>query len=92
MAFTAKQERNGADMGGGEQNTALPGPSSQADIAAAKVQSESAAGVRGDEGAALLQSAQGAGVGGHPDIGGGGSMWEWDAGLAIGDIEGGGSG
>jgi len=86
VAFTAKQERNGAAMGGGEQNTALPGPSAAADIAVAKVQSESAAGVRGDEGAALLQSAQGSGAGGHPDIGGGGDMWEWDAGLAIGEM------
>jgi hypothetical protein len=100
VAFTAKQERNGADMGGGGQNTAQPSVSLPGDIAALKAQAEAAAAsVMGDvgpgqntgEARGLLESPQGSGVDGH-EIGSHGAMWEWDAGLAINDIEGGGSG
>jgi hypothetical protein len=81
MAFTDKQIRNGADQGGGEQNTATPGPSAQADIAAAKGQAEAAGMSNMSEGHAMAGTLAGHGV-----------SFEWDAGLAISDIEGGGSG
>jgi hypothetical protein len=82
MAFTPKQERNGADMGGGGQDTALPGPSALADIAAAKAQAEAAGLSNMAEGHAMA----GATLDGHT------VSFEWDAGLAINDNEGGGSG
>ncbi len=78
-----------------------PAADSDCTFAAAKAQAEAAAvtvkggtdvGHNAGEGRGLMDSPQGSGSGGHSDIGGGGSMWEWDAGLAIGDIEGGGSG
>ncbi len=77
MAFTAKQERNGAAQGGGGQNTAVPGPSAQADIAAAKAQAEAAGMANMTEGHAMTDTTSGHTV-----------SFEWDAGLAIGEMAG----
>jgi len=91
MAFTGKQERNGAVGSGGEQNTAVPGPYDEGGIAGAMSASQSAADVRSNEASNLMRSPAGTGLAGH-NVGGGGSMFEWDAGLAIHDVEGGISG
>jgi hypothetical protein len=91
VAFTDKQVRNGADQGGGGQNTAIPGPDSTPDIAGLIPVSVSAAMTRLEEGHAMIESPQGSGVDGH-QVGAGGSMWEWDSGLAVNDVEGSGSG
>ncbi len=89
MGYTQKQERNGATGNAGGQNSAQP--SSVVDVAPVQAQAESAGLLFDGDGHALLASPQGAGSGGHT-VGGGGSMFEWDAGLAINDYEGGGSG
>lgn len=89
--LTPKQQRNGITSQAGEQNSAQPGPDATRQVAAVKRQAENAANTRKNEAAGLIQSPQGSGVTGH-EVGGGGSMWEWDAGLAITDVEGGGSG
>jgi len=89
MAFTSKQQRNGADVGGADQNTAQPGPSP--DVGGLMSGSQAAAEVKMAEAHAFWTSPAGSGVAGH-QIGGYGAMFEWDAGLAIHDVEGGGSG
>lgn len=90
---TPKQQRNGADTGaaGSGATTAQPGPDATKQITSTKRQAENAANARKSEAAGLIQSPQGSGVSGH-QIGGAGSMFEWDSGLAINDVEGGGSG
>lgn len=82
MAYTGKQERNGATGSGGEQNSAQPGPDSTAAIAGLLSQSQSAAENRGGDAKNLFVSPAGSGVGGH-DVGAVGPMFEWDSGLAI---------
>jgi hypothetical protein len=88
---SVKQARNGNVGVAGEQNTARPGPDATGQITSTKRQAEAAANRRKNEAAGLIQSPQGSGVAGH-QIGGGGDMFGWDAGLAINDVEGGGSG
>jgi len=82
MGFTQKQERNGANIGSadGGSNTAQPGPMPPIPMAAA----QSAAETRAEEGHQFMILPQGSGVAGH-EIGGYGAMFEWDAGLAIGE-------
>jgi len=87
MAFTGKQVRNGADIGGADSNNPMPGPMPTVPLS----ESQSAADVRMSEAHAFMTSPAGAGTAGH-EIGGYGAMFEWDAGLAINDVEGGGSG
>jgi len=89
MAYTAKQLRNGATGDGGEQQSAQVGPG--ADVAGLMSTAEAAADARKRETAGFMQSPQGSGVGGH-ELGAGGDIWQWDSGLAINDVEGGGSG
>ena len=87
MAYTDKQVRNGATGSGGEQNSAQPGPNWAGDISAAQGTAEAAADARKQETAGFITSPQGSGVGGH-QMGGGGSMWEWDSGLAVNEASG----
>jgi hypothetical protein len=82
MAFTGKQQRNGTDIGGGGEQNPMPGP--MPDVAGLMSQSQSAAEVRSMEGRDLMASPQGSGAAGH-EVGGYGAMFEWDAGLAIGE-------
>jgi hypothetical protein len=98
MAYTAKQERNGATGDDGSQNSAQPGPVpvvaplvTQSQAAATTVMGGLIVGQDGGEGRVLMESPQGSGIGGH-QVGAHGSMWAWDDGLAINDVEGGGSG
>ena len=81
MAFTAKQERNGAAQGGGGQNTAVPGPDATSAVASAKTQAESAGNAYMLDGHALASE-----IAGHT------VSFEWDSGLAVNDNEGSGSG
>jgi hypothetical protein len=89
--LTPKQVRNGITSEAGEQNSAQPGPDVTRQVASTMRQSEAAANRRKNEPAGLIQSPKGSGVAGHR-IGGGGDMFVWDSGLAINDVEGGGSG
>ncbi len=91
MATTPRQERIGNMPVAGEQNSAQPGPDVTKQVASTKRQAEAAANRRMSDAHSLIESPQGAGVSGH-EVGTGGSTWEWDAGLAINDVEGGGSG
>jgi len=86
MVFTAKQERNGATGSAGEQQSAQTGPIPNVPIGAA----EAAGNDRWNEGAGLLATPQGSGPspGGTRVVGAGGNIWEWDAGLAIGELPG----
>ena len=93
MALTPKQDRNGVTVEGGTQSQdelAMPS-ATPGDLAGLMGQSQSAAEVRGGEGHDLINSPAGSGTAGH-EVGGYGAMFEWDAGLAINDVEGGGSG
>jgi len=82
VAFTDKQVRNGADQGGGDgQNTAVPSADVTGDVASAKTQAESAGNAYMLDGHALAGA-----IAGHT------VSFEWDAGLAVNDNEGGGSG
>jgi hypothetical protein len=96
MAYTPKQERNGATGSGGEQQSAQPGP--YGDVASVMAQAQAAGDGRKGEAAGLFSSSEGSGPSPSSDpfaperqIGGAGAMYEWDAGLAINDYEGGGS-
>jgi hypothetical protein len=91
MATGPRQERIGNMPVAGEQNSAQPGPDSTRQVASVKRQAEAAANQRKDEARGLISSPQGSGVAGH-QIGGAGDMFMWDSGLAINDVEGGGSG
>ena len=88
MVFTGKQQRNGADIGSPDSNNPMPGPTPTVPL----MEAQDAADVRMSEGHAFMTSPAGAGVEGHEIGGGGDMMFEWDAGLAINDVEGGGSG
>jgi hypothetical protein len=90
---TPKQVRNGADTGAPGSGATMnqPGPDVTRQVVSAKRQAESAADRRKDEAAGLIQSPQGTGVSGH-QIGANGDMFVWDSGLAVNDVEGGGSG
>jgi hypothetical protein len=81
--LTPKQERNGVgpDPAPGH-NTAVAGPDVTATVSSAMGSSESAALGRAAETVAEFQTPAGSGRGGHT-VGAGGSMFEWDAGLAI---------
>ncbi len=81
MGFTPKQVRNGATGSGGEQDTARPGPDASGDVAAGKAAAESYGVAHSSDGHALTGSLAGHTV-----------SFEWDAGLPINDVEGGGSG
>lgn len=89
--LTPKQQRNGITSEAGEQNSAQPGPDVTRQVASTKRQAENAANARKNEAAGLIQSPQGSGLSGH-QVGGAGDMFAWDSGLAINDVEGGGSG
>jgi hypothetical protein len=91
MATGPRQERIGNMPVAGEQNSAQPGPDATRDITSVKRQAENAANRRKEETAGFIQSPQGSGAGGH-ELGGAGDMYVWDSGLAISDVEGGGSG
>jgi hypothetical protein len=78
---------DGPGPGGENPSYARPGPDATGDIRAAKSLAESAANARKNEAAGFIQSPQGSGVTGH-EVGGGGAMWEWDAGLAINEVSG----
>jgi hypothetical protein len=88
VAYTDKQIRNGA-TGAVSDNTSVAQPSTDltGEIAAAISQAEAAGNDRWNEGRGLLDSPQGSGGSGR-QVGGGGSMWEWDAGLAINEASG----
>jgi len=92
MATGPRQERIGNMPVAGEQNSAEAGPDVTRQVASVKRQAEAAANQRKRETQGFIESGQGSGLGGHADIGTGGSTWEWDSGLAINDVEGGGSG
>jgi hypothetical protein len=80
MDFTPKQVRNGADIGGGDNaSVAMPGP--MPDTAAVMSQSTSAGNNYSELGHQQMLEPSGSTV-----------SFEWDAGLAINDVEGGGSG
>ena len=81
MAYTDKQQRNGATGSVATQNTAVPGPDATGVIAAAKAQAEAAATSHGVDGHAMAGELAGHAV-----------SFEWDAGLAVNDVEGEGSG
>jgi hypothetical protein len=89
--LTPKQQRNGITSEAGEQNSAQPGPDVTKQVASVKRQAEAAADRRKREASGLLNSPQGSGVAGH-QVGANGDMFVWDSGLAITDVEGGGSG
>ncbi len=91
MATGPRQERIGNMPVAGEQNSAQPGPDATRQVASVKRQAEAAEAADAREAAAFMSSPQGAGAGGH-QIGGRGDMYVWDSGLAITDVEGGGSG
>ena len=79
---TPKQERNGVPGPDSTGGVSLPGPDATGEIRSAQKQAQ-AAGVAGsNEGRGLFVSPAGSGVDGH-EVRGGGSMFEWDAGLAI---------
>ena len=83
MAFTGKQARNGADVGGGYQNSAQPGPSSEADIASGARQAKSAAiGWENQARDEFFNTAQGNTPVGR-QIALDGALFEWDSGLAV---------
>ena len=88
MGLTGKQERNGITVPGGTQNSGQTGPIP--DVAGVKPQSEVAALERTNQTQGIFESPQGSGPspastidGAERQIGAGGNMWEWDAGLAI---------
>ena len=83
MAVGPRAERIGNLPAGGEQNSAQPGPDVPRQVASTKRQAEAAA-----------NQVYKADSFGRPadGTGGRGSIWEWDSGLAINDVEGGGSG
>jgi hypothetical protein len=88
MAYTDKQVRNGATGAVGDNTSvAQPGPMPTAEIAAEITQAVSVAESRDREAVDLLASPAGSGVAGH-QIGGAGSMWEWDSGLAVNEVAG----
>jgi len=92
MAMTPKQERNGiTGAAGGGGNVARPGPDATGEILALKGQSEAAADRRKQDTQGFIESPAGSGAAGL-QIGGGGDMFVWDSGLAVSDVEGGGSG
>jgi hypothetical protein len=76
-----KQQRNGNTGPAGEQDS-MPGP--YPDVGGVMSASQSAADVRSTEGHDFMSSPAGSGAGGH-QVGGYGAMFEWDAGLAIGE-------
>jgi hypothetical protein len=73
MAYTAKQERNGAVGSGGQQNSAQPGPEPVVPMGAAVA----AGNAYGQEGHALMDALAGHTV-----------SFDWEAGLAIGELPG----
>jgi hypothetical protein len=88
MEFTPKQVRNGADQGAEGHNTAVTdaGPATSLPIGTAVAAGNNMA----DHGHDWFDSPAGSGSGGHM-VGPDGPMFEWDSGLAINDVEGGGS-
>jgi hypothetical protein len=80
MAFTPKQQRQGTDIGGADHNTAAAGP--YPDVGSVMSQATAAGNAYNNSGHAVMTGA------GLPDQ----APREWDQGLAINDIEGGGSG
>jgi hypothetical protein len=84
MGYTDKQVRNGATGDAGERSSQTgPVPN----VSPVMGQAESAGNDRWNEGRGLLESPQGSGTGGH-QVGSGGSMWEWDSGLAVDELSG----
>ena len=88
MAYTEKQQRNGATGDGGERG--FGGPSSVPDVGGLQSQAEGAGNSRFDEGRGVFQSPQGSGPSSSSgpenagrQIGGYSSMFEWDSGLAV---------
>ena len=86
MAYTDKQLRNGATGDSATQDTARPSVDLTATISGLQSQAEAAGNDRWNEGRGLIESP--AGAGGGREVGAGGSMWEWDAGLAINEMSG----
>jgi hypothetical protein len=87
--FTSKQERNGTDMGVETHNSAIPGPDWEATISSMKGRAEAAGAYRMNEGVnATFMSPFGAGTSGGEYMNPGGSMWQWDAGLAVPEMPG----
>lgn len=80
MAFTQKQERNGTDIGADGHNSAVvnEGPIPAIPMGAAM----GAAAAYSDQGHVVFDGGMSEGM----------ANFEWDAGLAINDVEGGGSG
>lgn len=89
---TPKQDRNGvpgpASTGG---NVAQPGPDATGEIARVMKQAQNAADARKQQTAGFIETSAGAGVDGHR-IGAAATSYQWDDGLAVNDVEGGGSG
>lgn len=98
MAMTPKQDRNGVPGPVETRNTAQPGLSAEADIRSAMATAQAAADARKRQAHEFMASPAGSGPTGSNVLPGrvianpGGTVWQWDAGLAINDVEGGGSG
>lgn len=90
MAFTGKQDRNGADMGGGERVTGPDPAAYGADYSGLQAKAESVGAYRFGQQAhdQIFVTPFGTGVSGGEYSNPGGSMWEWDGGLAIADMPG----
>jgi len=94
MAYTDKQERNGATGEVATQNTAVTGP--MPDVEPLVRQAQDVGMGRANDALDFFSSAAGAGpapssnvadsdrIVGNP----GGSVWDWDAGLAISEMPG----
>jgi hypothetical protein len=95
VAYTDKQLRNGATGDSATQDTAQPSVDVTALVSSEISAAQAAAAERGRETAAMLSSPQGSGPSadstvGAParQVGSGGSMYEWDSGLAINELAG----
>lgn len=83
MAMTPKQDRNGVPGPGATGgNVAQPGPDATAEIRSVMRQATAAGNSGAAEGRGLFVSPAGSGVDGH-EVRDYGSMFEWDAGLAV---------
>lgn len=83
MAFTSKQDRNGADIAVPTANSAMPGPDATGLIRGLQAQSERVGNARsGQTLGAIFVTPFGPDSSGL-NFGGGGDMWDWDSGIAV---------
>lgn len=88
--FTPKQERNGTDMSAGEMPSTSRATDDAAQIAGLQSRAEAVGAYRFGQQAHndIWVTPFGTGVSGGEYANPGGSMWQWDAGLAVDEMPG----